>query len=357
MQSQDPPPDVNQLLEFARSQRSSGAVSASIAALDKILSLQPRNIAALLLKADVLSESGDARGAVSFYAAVAKLAGASSQTSLSQSEVRRAMAMVERYALEFEEHIRSQLAAQGFDDSDFPPRFAKAIDILIGKKQAYQQAPRHLFFPELAPIQFFDRALFPFLDTVEAAYTDIRSEFERAKDEATGFEPYVKSAANRPPSSQRGLANNSAWSAYFLVKEGHITEGGAKCPKTLAALKEAPMARIPNHSPMVLFSKLAPGTRIPAHTGMINTRLICHLPLVIPSGCQFRVGNDTRPWREGKAWVFDDTIEHEASNPSALERTILIFDIWRPDLSEDEKAAFTALCVAVDRYSGKQDWE
>lgn len=48
----------------------------------------------------------------------------------------------------------------------------------------------------------------------------------------------------------------------------------------------------------------------------MNTRLICHVPLIVPPGCHFRVGNDVRQWEKGKAWVFDDTIEHEAKNNS-----------------------------------------
>ncbi|WP_299173193.1 aspartyl/asparaginyl beta-hydroxylase domain-containing protein [uncultured Brevundimonas sp.] len=30
---------------------------------------------------------------------------------------------------------------------------------------------------------------------------------------------------------------------------------------------------------------------------------------------------------EGRAWAFDDTIEHEAWNNSDQDRTILIFDV------------------------------
>ena len=49
---------------------------------------------------------------------------------------------------------------------------------------------------------------------------------------------------------------------------------------------------------------------------MLNTRLICHLPLIVPNGCWLRVGNETREWEEGKLLIFDDSIEHEAKNPS-----------------------------------------
>ena len=58
-----------------------------------------------------------------------------------------------------------------------------------------------------------------------------------------------------------------------------------------------------------------------------------HLPLIVPPGCGFRVGSETREWVPGKAWVFDDTIEHEAWNLSDVPRGVLIFDIWNPFLT------------------------
>jgi aspartyl/asparaginyl beta-hydroxylase (cupin superfamily) len=49
------------------------------------------------------------------------------------------------------------------------------------------------------------------------------------------------------------------------------------------------------------------------------------------------VGNDTREWRMGEAWAFDDTIEHEAWNDADETRVIMIFDIWNPLLSDAER--------------------
>jgi aspartyl/asparaginyl beta-hydroxylase (cupin superfamily) len=88
---------------------------------------------------------------------------------------------------------------------------------------------------------------------------------------------------------------------------------------------------------------LKAGAHIAAHTGMFNTRLICHLPLIVPPDCRFRVGNEVREWQPGKLMIFNDTIEHEAWNDSAEDRVILIFDIWRPELSDREKHELTAL--------------
>ena len=50
-----------------------------------------------------------------------------------------------------------------------------------------------------------------------------------------------------------------------------------------------------------------------------------------------------REWQVGKLLVFDDTIEHEAWNEGAADRIILIFDIWRPELDERERAEVSAL--------------
>jgi aspartyl/asparaginyl beta-hydroxylase (cupin superfamily) len=87
----------------------------------------------------------------------------------------------------------------------------------------------------------------------------------------------------------------------------------------------------------VFFSLLQPGAHLPAHTGVSNVRSIVHLPLIVPPGCSFRVGGETRDWRAGEAWVFDDTIEHEAWNRSDRMRAILIFDVWNPYITETER--------------------
>ena len=123
---------------------------------------------------------------------------------------------------------------------------------------------------------------------------------------------------------------------------------------TVSALADVPFARVKNRSPSVLFSLLRPGAHIPPHTGEVNTRLICHLPLVVPEKCRFRVGNDIRTVAEGRAWVFDDTIEHEAWNDSDRTRVILLFEIWRLELTLEERALVSAMFEAIDEYGGGQ---
>ena len=101
---------------------------------------------------------------------------------------------------------------------------------------------------------------------------------------------------------------------------------------------------------MAIISVLKPGTHIPPHTGMLNTRLICHIPLIVEEGCRLRVGAETRDVVAGKAMIFDDSIEHEAWNNSDQTRAVLLFEIWRPELSGQERTALTAMYEAIGAY-------
>jgi aspartate beta-hydroxylase len=102
-----------------------------------------------------------------------------------------------------------------------------------------------------------------------------------------------------------------------------------------------------------MFSLLKPKTRIPPHTGVSNVRLVTHVPLIIPEECGFRVGNTTRQWETGKAWVFDDTLEHEAWNDSDKLRVVLIFDIWHPQLNAAEREMITAMSAGMNAFQGE----
>lgn len=326
------------------------------AALDQALALEPNDLRVLLAKGDHLSGGGNPRGASAFYAAALQyMPRFKSLPPQLQEGLRRAQAANQQLARELETHVRARLEQSGAVGATAPTRFNNAVDILFGRKRAYVQEPRYLYYPELPQLQFYERGDFPWLDAVEAATASIRDELQGVI--GGDFKPYVAQAKDRPRNAQAGLAGNPAWSAYFLHKDGARQPGGARCPRTLAALAEAPLTSIPARAPSVLFSKLAGGAQIPAHTGMLNARLICHLPLIVPRACEFRVGNDVRAWVEGKAWVFDDTIEHEAWNRSGADRYILIFDIWRPELSEEERACVAALCQAIDAYRGAVPWD
>ena len=110
---------------------------------------------------------------------------------------------------------------------------------------------------------------------------------------------------------------------------------------------------MPDRAPNAFFSVLRAGARIPPHTGVTNMRATIHLGLIVPPDCAFRVGNEVRAWQAGKAWAFDDTIEHEAWNESGEDRVILIVDGWNPYIEPAERPGLTGLLTAYDRHRGR----
>ncbi len=340
-------------LTLARVRSQLGDIEGKIDAIDRALELSPRDLAALVAKADHLATMQDSRGAAAYYAAgLRHMPNFAKLSPARQQDLLRARAASEKLAKEFEDFLRSRLEAAGLNEANSPPRFSQALDILVGKKRPFYQSPRYFYFPELPQIQFYPREAFPWCDAVEEAYGDIRSELETLIASDVEFLPYLRRNKSRPQMDASGLVENPAWSAQFLLNGGERQASADLCPQTMAAIQKAPMPKIPGRTPHALFSRLAAGAKIPPHSGMLNVRLICHLAIVVPRGCEFRVGNDIRAWQEGLCWVFDDTIEHEAWNNSQRDRYILIFDIWRPELSPDEQVAVSSLCEAVDAFSG-----
>jgi aspartate beta-hydroxylase len=351
--------DASVFLALAYACRNLQDGAAALDAINQVLMHEPGNLRALIFKADCLHEAGDARGASSFYRTALRVAAASGELPPDvRQEMVRAQSMCDRYAAQFGNYLTERLAAHGLTDAPSTRRFRQSLDMLTGIKTRYVQEPLYYFFPELPQIQFFERSEFPWLEKLEAQTPSIRAELIEVMKKDSAFEPYVQADPNRPHNPQSGMLNNPDWSAFYLWKNGEVVaENAGRCPNTMAALADVPLAAGNNRSPSILFSLLRPGAHIPAHTGFVNTRLICHLPLIVPEGCRFRVGNEVRSWEQGKAWVFDDTMEHEAWNGSKETRVILLFEIWRPELSMEERGLVSAMFDAIDAHSGeKPEW-
>jgi len=342
--------DATAYLGLATACAKLGDHGAALAAADQVLALQPRNLRALIVKADQLSALGDSRSAASFYRAAVGAAPAPQEMPADlRDDVARASALCARYAEAFETDLRERLGSKGLDEPG--SRFSESLEILSGRKQIYFQEPRHYFYPGLPQLQFYPRNLLPWLDALEAATADIKAELVELMREDAAFQPYLQRNARLPHTEAHGLFENPAWSAFYLWKHGElVAQNAARCPRTVAALREVPLADVKGRSPSVIFSLLLPGAHIPPHTGEVNTRLVCHLPLVVPDKCHLRVGNETRPVAEGSAWAFDDTIEHEAWNGSDRTRVILLFEVWKPELSERERAQVRGLFESIDAY-------
>lgn len=213
------------------------------------------------------------------------------------------------------------------------------LDQICGLRKVYAPSPTGPHFPFLPAPEFFDRDLIPWLAELEQHSSVIRDELlDLWREDAPGFEPYIQYDPTKPLNQWKELNKSPRWNVFSLWNSGERQETNCtRCPRTAEILAGLPMLDIPGKAPVALFSVLAPKTRIPPHTGTTNIRAVVHLPLVVPDGCGFRVGGETREWVEGKAWAFDDTIEHEAWNDSDQPRAILIVDVWNPYLSEADR--------------------
>ena len=318
-------------------------------ALDAALKLEPQNVRALLMKGDLMADAGDRRAAVSFYGAALDLVpDTQGLPPEAISEMDRVRGARDRLNEALHADLTRGLLSRGYDPATASPRFNESLDLLAGRKQRYIQEPRSYFVPGLPTIQVYPRDSFPWLDAIEAATPDILAELQALMADGPDiFAPYIEAEANRP-ATQADLLDDDTWTACYLWRDGApVPEIAARCPRTMAALEHAPLERIAGRSPFALFSRLTPGAVIAPHTGFHNSRLVVHLPLIAPRGCWFRVGNETLTWETGKAFVFDDTIEHEAANESAETRIVLIFNIWRPELTEAERGLVASLMEGI----------
>ena len=130
-----------------------------------------------------------------------------------------------------------------------------------------------------------------------------------------------------------------------LVKGAFVPTFALAAPTTAAHLQRMPGLLTGVPFSYAFFSSLASGAAISPHHGPANLRLRVHIPLSIPEGdCGIRVAGEARAWDcEGGPLVFDDSYEHETWNRCSVERVVLLFDVWHPDLSMAEREAVCAM--------------
>ncbi len=320
-----------------------GDLERGMASLDRALTVDPYHVPAILMKAALLDRTGRLPESLAMFRAI--IAVGPNDDSLPEP-ARRALARGveliraddERRAAALERPMAEVYAAHAGADFD---RVRAYVEQRTGRRKVYVQQPINGHFPYLPAIEFFSRDHFPWLAALEAKTGEIRQELLSLLAEGDrGFRPYIGFDPTQPANQWEELNHSPRWSAWFFWEDGVRHEANcARCPATAAALEGIPLLDLPGKGPTVMFSILEPKTRIPPHTGSNNVRTTVHLPLVVPEGCGFRVGAETRTFEAGRAWAFDDTIEHEAWNDSDEPRAVLIVDVWNPLLTEAERAA------------------
>lgn len=339
-------------LKLAAMHRAAGDVDRAMSAVHRALAAAPLDFTALLLRASLLERRGDPSADEAYGRALAQRPEGdlppTVAAALAHAERRHEVHLVKRAA------ILGEAVAPTLLTSGEKARINRFHSNSLRRTVPFHSEPTHFHYPGLVEREFHDRSDFPWLTELEAATDAIAAEFEiLAAANDTESAPYIQYADHEPVNQWRALNHSRDWTAIHLFRNGEtVTDNIRQCPRTMAVLSRIPQPWIAGCSANAMFSLLSPGTTIPPHTGVSNTRLVCHLPLIVPQGCWFRVGAETREWTRGDAFVFDDTIEHEAANPTALPRVVLILDVWHPGLSEAEREAVRLSMEAEVRMSG-----
>ena len=336
-------------MKLAAMANAMGDAAAALRAANGALAVQPLDSTALLMRAMQLHNLGSVDEAGMAYGrALAQLPDAYAPQMKPVIDIARA-----RYRA-WQQRQYDDLAAKVSATTPMTDKLERFIGSALHIEPFEREGPTHYCYPGLGDAGYYDEALFGWMAELEAATDRIALEFEAAVSaEAAQLVPYINYPAGVPLEQWAALNNNRDWTAIHLLQNGrHIEANARHCPELMALLTRMPQPHVAGAGPNAMFSLLAPGAHIPAHTGITNTRLVCHLPLIVPEGCWFRVGDETRLWQRGKAWVFDDTVDHEAMNPSAELRVVMIFDIWHPALDKAEQAGIRAVIEAGGQLHG-----
>jgi aspartate beta-hydroxylase len=336
----------------AAARRAQGNDAGEMQALNAAIDVDRRDFMAWLRKAELHQRLGDDANALAGWQGVLQLAAQAGEIPPElQDALARGQAFVAAATEMIARSVESGVAELAASMDETERRRSKAfVDLAMGRRQAYFNACEGLYYPFLPQDEFFDRHHFPWMPELEAQTGAIRAEVEALiADPGDALRPYVRMDKGLPDNKWSGLDHNLDWGACFLWEYGKPNAAVLdRCPATAAALAALPSAHIPGRSPSAFFSLLRPHTHIPPHSGVTNTRAIIHLPLIVPEGCRFRVGGETRVWQEGVAFAFDDTIVHEAWNDSDALRAVLIFDVWNPHLTEAEQNFIVRYYEAAD---------
>jgi len=356
------PSDPQVLKNLGVALDAAGDLPGARTALEAALQLAPDHYPARLHLASLYEREGrDHEALASYYRAVttAQTAGQWLNEATTPrwllSKVRYAMGLIERGRAALFHGCLSPLAER-YGASELV-RVRDWLELYLEGRPPLpsdaRQRPKFLYFPGIPSQPYYSRELFPFIAALEDATAQIREEMLACAQDQGGVEPFLGTVD--PDAIGNYLAttrDQASWDAFFFFRHGEAyRDNAARCPRTMAVLNQLPLVQIRDHAPEICFSFLTPGTHILPHYGVTNTRLVMHLPLLVPSGCELVVGGQSHSWREGECVVFDDTYLHEAWNRGDGLRAVLIMDVWNPHLTPVERLAVADLVTSIGDFN------
>lgn len=118
------------------------------------------------------------------------------------------------------------------------------------------------------------------------------------------------------------------WRKFYLKWYGNYEHNSAlsHCPKTMELLRQCPTVN------GAMFSLLPPGSQLTRHLDPFASSLRYHLGLSTPNhdDAFISIDGNVKSWRDGEAFMFDETYLHFAKNNTETPRLIMMCDIERP---------------------------
>ncbi|HUI60191.1 MAG TPA: aspartyl/asparaginyl beta-hydroxylase domain-containing protein [Steroidobacteraceae bacterium] len=350
------PGDLYSRYHLGRAHDESGDLARAVADYEGALRIRDGFFTARLYLAHALERSGERTRALAEYVRAlgtaqreGKWLDPGTTPANLQPLVQRAVQLIRDTKRSLAGEVMAGLRAK-FGESELT-RVARALRIYLREEAPHfpdpRQRPTFFYFPDLPPSAYLERKLFPWMEALEARTPRIRAELLRLLPSDAGRERvFLSEEVERV--NLRGIGTAPSWNGYYFYRHGKRRDDNCTaCPDTAAAIDALPLCRVPQHGPEVLYSVFTPGTHLLRHRGVTNTRLVGHLPLIVPADCALNVGGEEHAWIEGRAVVFDDTYEHEAWNRGDRIRVVMIFDIWSPYLTEVEQLAVAELIARM----------
>ena len=185
-------------------------------------------------------------------------------------------------------------------------RFERALTGYLGEWDARppdaRQRPKFFWFPDLPPGPYHDPMLQPWAATLRDAWQEIRDEAAELLREDRDFVSFLGlKPGQRAPKSHRRRRREPGVGRVLLLRHGvRYDANHERCPRTSALLESIELCRVARQAPEICFSLIRPQSSILPHYGVTNTRLVFHLPLVVPPGLRAQRGRGRAPLARGR---------------------------------------------------------
>ncbi len=214
------------------------------------------------------------------------------------------------------------------------------------------QQPSFFFFPSLTAKPIYQLDEIPGLaEVVDGIRAHIHILLNLDVTDQKSYLHHVKGA----PKTEDWDKLSTDWQSLHLVSRGLKTPAFEDAPEYLYSLfQQDVIADCPPHAPEVFVSTLEANTAIPPHFGISNIKLTVHVPLKVSSKATLTAGEEVFTWTDNQnVLIFDDSFLHSAKNDATESRSVLIFDIWHPDLTQEERDFIREFMQTYDQWSSE----